>query len=166
MDTTQQQTNTHNKGSKYKELLDEPMAETQRKIAISLLTAKSVKEAAEDAGTSTGNIHMSTDESPIVRLSAHAAIQKHEKLDHMLSVLQGIIDKDPETPLKYSDKIAAIKLQAELSGMTSDKQGDTYNVGIFDLRNATEDQLVKELARLNEAKRNVIDVTPIEKPTV
>ncbi len=145
----------------YSEILDMPLAPKARRIAVSLLTAKDNAEVQQDTGASERYVHTAMQETGITGLTAGALMQKQQKLDKMLVVLQDIIDKEPETPLKYSDKLKAIELSAKLSGITEDK-GDTYNVGIFDLRNATEEELVKELARIENNKRNVIDVTPLQ----
>ena len=157
MDTT----HTPQKRADYREILDTPLAPIARKIAVSLLTAHSVKDIQNDTGANRQYIHEATDKPAVTGLTTHAMTKKQEILDQMIVELDNIIDLTPETPLKYSDKLKAIELKAKLSGVTDSNTGDTYNVGIFDLRNATEEELVKELDRIERSKRNIIDVTPI-----
>ena len=146
------------KNRSYKKILDTPLSVKQRRIAVSMLTAGSVQEVMADAGTCRENIQVSLGREAVGMPTAAVLLAKRAKLDKLLQFCQDIIDKDAETPLKYSDKIAAAKLYAELSGITSEKQGDTFNIGVFDLSQASEADLIRELDTIEERKRNAIDV--------
>lgn len=143
-------------------ILDAPLSPTARRIAVSMLDAKSVKEVAEDAGTSEKYVYKAGARGGIMDASAAQIMKKKQELDNILTMLDNILDKDAETPLKYSDKIAAAKLKSEILGATSKKVGDTYNVGVFDLREATEEQLLSELERIERQKREALDAEAID----
>lgn len=151
-----------NNRKKIADILDKPLAPTMRKLAVGMTIAHNLKEAAEDAGTTYHYAHKAGENKAVTGVSAAQLVRNNEKLDKMLTMLEDMIDKDAETPLKHSDKIAAVKLYAEITGAIGKKEGDTYNVGVFDLREATEEQLVNELARIEKQKRNYIDATVID----
>lgn len=157
MDTTQRP----RKRANYRKQLDAPLAPVQRKIAASLAIADSVQEVARLSGANTGTVYEAHENSGIMAPSVAAMVKKQKILDSMLVVLDDIISKDAETALKYSDKLKAIELKAQLTGvLDTAKSETTNNTLVLDLRHATEEELLQELAKLEDSRRNVIDVVP------
>lgn len=147
--------------TRYDKVLDAPLSQVQRKIAVGLAIADEVKEVARIAGTSEANVYKESENDGIQAASNAAMLAKRKKLGKILALCEDIMARDAETALKYSDKIAAARLYAEATGvLDSDKSNVTNNTLVLDLRQATESELLQELAQLEERKRNVIDVVP------
>jgi hypothetical protein len=159
--TGEQQTPTTRKN--YDTLLDAPLAKTRRKIAVSLAVADDIKEGANMAGTSIGNIHMSNDKHILGELTIAGVMQKRKILDKLVDELSKIVDMTPETPLKYSDKLRAIELMGEFTEVTGKKGGEgNITINNFDLRSASESELVQQLDALEKKPGDIIDVTPVQ----
>lgn len=163
MDTNTPKTTTPKNRSKYTRQLDSKMAPVQRKVAIAVGIAKDVEEAAKVAGTTPKNIYNANGNEIMQAPSIAQVIQKRVILDNLINELDNIIALNPDAPLKYSDKLRAIELKAQMAGVFDKKEGNTtINIQSFDLRSATEAELVQQLDELEKKPGNVIDAELVE----
>ena len=159
MDTDTPEQPAKPKRANYKSVLDAPLSNVKRKIAIGLAIADNTKEVARIAGTSEGYAYREGQNELVGSPAGAAVMAKRKILDGLIVVLDDIISREAESALKYSDKLKAIELKAQLTGVLDTAKGETTNnTLVLDLRHATESELLQELAQLEEHKRNVIDV--------
>ena len=76
-----------------------------------------------------------------------------EREKALLEKLEGIIDKSPKTPLKYSDQVAAIKLLAQVTGLLdTNKKEEHLHIHADQVPFADEASLRKQLSIIQEEK--------------
>jgi hypothetical protein len=147
----------------YANILDKPLGPKSRRMAITMLEATSAKEVAEGSGASMSSVYKAMENVGIAGASTHVMTEKLKDINKLSTMLTDMLDKEAETPLKHSDKIAAARLYAEIKGITGDNKGSsTVNIGILDLRSASESELLQELALLEEKKHSSIDAKVID----
>jgi hypothetical protein len=147
--------------------LDVPLAKGKRKVLTDALKGKAKIDIVRAHGMSESNVHVALQDEKVIEPIRAAELQRVQRLNKIMEMCTDIIEAPAETPLKYSDKLAAARLVAEISGILGDKGKDiNINVGLVDLRSADELELRLELARLEDAKRNstIVDATIVEQP--
>lgn len=160
MDIVKNEEQTPHKRKKYTALGNKELKGGQRRMAVTLLDSETLTEATRRAGKSDNNIHRAvTDKAalgPITSklLSKSAAVAKIE------AFCLDIMSRDAETPLKHSDKVAAARLLADLKGTNDSKHTIDVNIGVLDLRQASDEELAAELDRIEKSNPSVIDVKP------
>lgn len=150
----------------YKTLLDGPLSKVKRRIANALTIAETTKEAQTISGAGERFVHKAMQETGLVGATASQLFEKKKIANRLLAELDAIIAKAPEAPLKYSDKLRAIEIRAELSGLGKANEEHTHNTVILDLRQSTEAELLAELASIEERQHSIIDATPVQQPSV
>lgn len=140
----------------YKQALDVPLAKVQRKVAVALVMENNTKEVAKTAGTGGDYVQQSFSNGAIIGGKVSGMLAQSERLQNLLTELENIIEQQPETPLKYSDKLKAIEIVANLTGLSKETKGDTYTFNKFELSQSTAAELEAELAKIEEAQRSAV----------
>jgi len=140
------------------------MPKKERTAVIEVLKGEDVNTMSQKLGVSPEAILERTDGEKSKNIAGVRELKRQREFDELLDMLQEIVKKEPETKLKYSDKIAAGKLKAELEGRLRTHTEERHlhlHSGTADM---SEDQLRRELAKL-EAQRlssSTASGTPLE----
>ena len=162
MDTKQEAKIPKRKVTKYSHVFDEPLAKVQRKVATSAVLENDIKGIAKVAGVKPKNVYESHEVEAVRAPTLSKALAQAKILDGLIKELDDIISMQPETALRYSDKLKAIEIKAQFVGLTEKKQDINVNIGVLDLRQATEAELIAELDKLDNKKRSFVDTTTID----
>jgi len=79
-------------------------------------------------------------------------IKRQHELGEILEELQAMVKQSPETAFRYADKIAAMKLKAELDGHLSTHTEEKHLHIHGELTGLSEAQLRKELLKIEAEK--------------
>jgi hypothetical protein len=153
---------TKPKRANYKKILDTNITDKQRKIGVNILNSSNAKEIAKESGVNVNSVYQSLDNPDVVGGRMAIELKKANAMEKILTFCEDILNTEIDTPLKASDKVAAARLYAEISGVMGKEKGDTHvHVGVYDLRNASENELLAELARIEKMRVSAIDSTAI-----
>jgi MoxR-like ATPase len=114
-------------------------------------------EAIRRAGLSENNRHVRANQEAVKLPSMSKLLSKAQAVAKIEAFCLDIMSRDAETPLKHSDKVAAARLLADLKGTNDTKHTVDVNIGVLDLRHASDEELAAELDRLEKEKPVIID---------
>jgi hypothetical protein len=154
------------KQASYKAILDKPLTDKQRRIAVSALDSETVAQTAERAGVPAKAVYTAGEKMDVVAPKMAQLVSREAAMRKILVFCEDILDREIDTPIKASDKVAAARLYAEIAGVLKDKDSTTINIGVLDLRQATTAELEAELVRGEAMRANAIDVVPNEGETI
>ena len=158
MDTNNECAKTPEKRRQYKRILDKPLAKKQRRVATTLLDSRTMTEAAQRAGTNEKNIHVVARNEGVRAPIDSKLLSKQAAIAKIEAFCLDIMSREAETPLKHSDKVAAARLLTDIKGVNDTKHTIDVNVGILDLRQASDEELAAELDRIEKSTHSVIDI--------
>lgn len=161
MDSNKTEIEQSPKRKNYKKGLDTALTPKQRKVAVTVLEADTLTEAAERAGVDLRTVNNAMQIPGVGAMKVGQLVSRDAAMRKILAVCEDILDSPIEAPIKASDHVAAARLAAEISGVLEEKKGDTYNIGVLDLRQATTAELEAELAKTEAMKAKAIDIEPI-----
>ncbi len=161
MDIKESTYGTKPKRKKLDTALDRPMTTKQRSVAVNLLDKPTATAALQQSGTADNYMHMVAKNVPVMGPLVHKILSKQEAITKIEAFCMDILERDIETPLKASDKVAAARLLADLKGVASNKQEVTLRIQETPLKEIPSEELEAELARLEEMKSNAIDAVVV-----
>lgn len=124
---------------------DSGIGTMQRIVTIEAMDQQPINDLGQKLDRYAGAIKSALQEPVARRLGGVREIKRQQELDEILEELQLMVKKSPETAYRYADKIAAMKLKAELDGHLKTHSEEKHLHLHSDVIGMSEDQLRREL---------------------